>query len=460
MSAAQIKTITVPELINLKNVATGAATRLKQSEAARRYADYLIKESYCIDMRAYPYKAIHLDSGNIGIIDIFRAKFPAWAKQENIRVATDEYADFLSGLVDRLVHLLPLVHGFGFNPAEGQIYEVCKGILVANTYIPFRPVLTGKFVMPAILQEYINRMFPDVQDQKIVIQFLAHIIQHPEIRPQWGIVNHGDNGTGKSLLYELVVLALGGNHHWDENNFNPIDEKFSEILVDSLICHFDDAPVGKLTYQKLKHAITRTTKQISVKSVQKRYKSKVYARFMVSFNLTGDPLLHELGCRRLYYTKEIKHKNNNPIESAEFFDKFAEFLKQPNISELLYHFFMSIDLSDFELGHCIKTETYYKMTSSDVTTVLDDLLKQYTKSSSIFHIKTLYEYLNQNGITYPERQLDQIKTKLDKLGYESTFRPVDKCGKNVPLWQPKAKRSRPLYAEEIKTVQHALGVVF
>lgn len=437
-----------------------ATNELTPAQAAQQFANYLKKQNYCIDVSSFPMKPIQYGVDKPELIENLKYKYINWAKLRHIRVKNENYTQFLDGLVDRLVAMLPRVHGKGFNPNAGAIYKNHNGVQLANTFIPFKPEFTSPFVMPEILQEYFDRVIPDAFERKIVLQFLAHIIQRPWERPMWFIVLQGEQGVGKSLLYDMVSMALGNNHHWDDNSYAPLSEKFGDVLTTNLIAHFDDAPVQDKTYTNIKHTITRKNKTSQAKYVQGGIKHPVYARIMVSFNIDERPFMHAPGCRRTFYVAPCMHKNKSPEESADFFAKFhKEFLNKPDAALILNQMFWSIDISDFDIGSCPRTDTYERMTSNG-STVLEDSLQKYTKDGSIFHINTLYGFLRTEGIPFPERELDKIKQGLVRLNYESSARPVPKCGKNVTVWQPKAKRSRKIYDDEITEIQRAMSISF
>jgi len=232
-----------------------APAEITASEAARRYADYLQAKSYCIDESAWPLKALHIRSNTDSSIDSFRYDFPAFAKSKGIRVEAD-YSSFLHSLTDRLAYLLPRVKATSFRPEPKQIFTNQYGLKCANTYAPFNPTVPDVFVMPAILEDYLSRVFMNDQDRKYVTQWLADIVQNPTRRPQWAVVLTGKQGSGKSSVFRLLTAALGGRHTWEHNQYAPAFDKFSEVLPDNLLVSFDDAVALHNTYQKLKQNIT------------------------------------------------------------------------------------------------------------------------------------------------------------------------------------------------------------
>ncbi|MGZ9711496.1 primase-helicase family protein [Glaciimonas sp. GNP009] len=438
-------------------------TVLPSAEILRRLAADLIAESWCIDLSAFPHKALHADSNYNASIDYFRFDFRSWAHKNNVRVESKEYSVFLRSLTDSLIPLMPRVLGSSFYPAtnydpiKDKFFKSRSGALLANTYVPFKPPApAAPQEIPAILDEYLNRIFANAQDRKIVVQWLADIIQNPSRRPMWSVVLTGVQGSGKSSIFRLVSLALGGRHTWEKNDYGAALKQFSEVLPDNLLVSFDDARNAPDTYQKLKQAITCTSQQVELKFVQKLVHREVYARVLVCSN-SPRPLRIEEGDRRLYCAEPSKHKEN-PEETAAFFVGFNAWLDRPTAPTILYHFFMGIDLSDFVHGSTTQTETHAKMVGLS-TTVLENLLLDFVEGEPIFYNSNLVSHLTANGIKYPEPDL--LKLKLADIGYVQARRKVDGCGdKQIYVWQKDCTRSRKLTQAEIDSIKTAVNLTF
>jgi hypothetical protein len=419
-----------------------ASKSLSPNDAARLYADHLKSKSWCVNVSSFPAKALHITSNEECLIESFRYDFPAWAKAKGVRVDTNNYADFLKTLTDRLIYLLPRVNGVSFKPVPDPIFSSPSGLKYANTYVPFRPDVPSEFEMPEILTEYLDRVFMNDQDRKFVIQWLADIIQNPLRRPQWAICITGLPGTGKSSIYRLVKAALGGRYVWNHNTYDSAFKQFSEVLPNHLLVAFDDAPAGSNTYELLKLAITCSTREVEIKGEQKRVSREVFARILVCSNDVR-PLSLDESDRRFYCTEYSTHKID-PEETAAFFVRFNEWIESPDTPAIIYHWLMNVDLSDFKPGSTIQTPTHAAMVGLS-TSVFERCLKDFISAddgeSPVFLRQTLLRHLSQQGFKNPN--LDSIKLKMDKLGYEESRRVVKGCnyGKKVYLWQLKPKNS-------------------
>lgn len=430
-------------------------TTLTVSEAVKSFAADLKAQSWCIDVSAFPLKALHAESNYNAAIEKFRYDFPSWAVAKNVRVQTQDYIGFLRNLTDRLIPLLPRVLGSSFKPVPDKFFED-RGVLFANTFVPFAPNVPETFDMPEILEEYLSRIFMNVRDRKYITEWMADIIQNPFRRPMWAVVLTGDQGSGKSSIFRLVSAALGYRHTWENNQYAPAFKQFSEVLPDHLVVSFDDAVSSRDTYQKLKQSITRTSMSVELKGVQKQVLRDVYARILICSN-SPRPLTIEEGDRRLYVAEPCRHKKS-PEETAAFFVRFNDWLEQSSTPTVLYHWLKTIDLSDFVPGSTVKTETHALMVGLSAS-VLETLLSEYVEDSPIFHNQNLLEYLHENGCRNPNEDL--IKIKMASLNYEQKRRKVAGCGDGqIKVWQRICPRGRTLTPEEAECIRSVVRPSF
>lgn len=433
--------------MTLALVSKTTPTEITASEAARRYAEYLKEQSFCFDESSWPMMALHIQSNTESNADSLTHDFPDWAKANGVRVSTDAYKAFLGGLTERLTYLLPRVRTTSFRPVPHQIFTNKFGLRCANTFVPFNPPVHEAFVMPQILQDYLDRVFMNDEDRKFVPEFMADIIQNPTRRPEYGLYIQGDPATGKSTIYQIVKAALGGNHCWERGEYKEPFEKFSEIWADHLLVFFDDAPAYKGTYLRLKQAITRKSMKVQIKGSQKLVERDVYSRVLICSNPEAEyQLIGEKGERRFYVTEPSTHRVS-PEATEEWFISFYAWLEEPGTPAILYAWLKSINLTDFKSGSMTRTPAHAAWLGLSTSSFADSI-KEFVQpeeegqAQPVFLQCQLLDYLTGQGFKYPDQ--DTIKAKLNVLGYEVSRRPVKGCndGKPINLWQPKPKEGR------------------
>ena len=56
--------------------------------------------------------------------------------------------------------------------------------------------------------DLIEYLIPDPKERDVVINWLAHIVQNPHIKPNWQIIHLGDKRNGKDSMYQPMMLIL------------------------------------------------------------------------------------------------------------------------------------------------------------------------------------------------------------------------------------------------------------
>jgi hypothetical protein len=423
-------------------------TQKQTNEIIDQYAGYLKNQGFVLHMGANNMSLLHAPSNyNHHLIEIDLG-FPSWVRANKSYSNAEGYEDLMKSLQKRVMECLPRVVGRGMRPTDERVYRSHRGAMLANTYIPYQPAATSKFEMPPILQEYLDRLFPDADEQKTVVEFAADIVQNPENRPQWSVILTGEQGSGKSSLISLIKTALGERYVWSGNSYTPVFEKFSEVLPDNLVVCFDDAPSNADTYERLKRAITCADVEVEIKGQQNRVEREVYARIIICSN-NPRPLRLERGDRRFYCPASCKHRSD-PEETAQFFQRFLTWKEQN--STVIYQWLSSVDLKGFERGSCKKTATHASMVDMSAS-VLDDAVEGFVqdKNGMAFHPKELQAHLRDQGI--PTIAVDLIKSSVAKAGYETRRRNIDGIKGQIYIYVPAGvKRSRSLTEAEIESI--------
>jgi hypothetical protein len=416
----------------------------------KQYAAHLKSQSWCIDASGTSVMAFHAGSDYPANLEYFKLKFPAWSKANGIRVEATEYTAFLDRLRSDLPPLLPCILGSSFRPSDEKFFDY-NGATFANTYLPFNPPRPADCSAP-LADQLFERLFPDDKERTTVRQFLADTIQKPLERPQWGLLITGEGGEGKSLMMQLLEAALGNNHWWRERNAEAALKQFSEVLPDNLSVCFDDGKFGPDPAEQLKHPITSRYQVVELKGVQKTVRREVYARLII---LSNKPRPLRLIEDRRWYAPTRCLNRISKEESKIFGAQVATWLRQPGTAATLFHYFMDVDLTGFDIGGCELTETHQRMSEASVS-VLEKYVSEYIEEGVIFHESQLLNHLMAQGMRYVRP--DELKLKLTDLGYEHVRRPPATGAKKEWLWQPVTQqRQRSLTLAESAAIVDAMA---
>jgi hypothetical protein len=240
-----------------------------EAETVDAFVRYLSENGWFLDMsQGSKPRMLNARANQGACFEELSFQFDDWLETRPARLCTidKEFRDRLPYLASSK---LTRVYGVSFRPtSDASFYS--EGGLMANTYVPFMP--TGE-VCPdgmALLDELADRVWPLKDDKKTCLQFFAHILRHPTVRPQWALLITGQAGTGKSFMVKLVETAMGRRACWREDDIGKALKQFSEVLPNNLMVTFDDAPAKQAVYEQMKHPITSDFQEVELKGVQRR----------------------------------------------------------------------------------------------------------------------------------------------------------------------------------------------
>lgn len=95
------------------------------------------------------------------------------------------------------------------------IVEDKRGRLGLNTYKPARVDAVEGDASPFI--NHWARLIPDQNDLAIFIAYLAHCVKYPGAKIPWAVFFQSTQGTGKTMIYELLRHALGEMYVYKPN---------------------------------------------------------------------------------------------------------------------------------------------------------------------------------------------------------------------------------------------------
>lgn len=158
-----------------------------------------------------------------------------------------------------------------------------EGQIILNSYIP---VITKRVVGdPAPFLTHLNKLLPDAQDRRIILSYMAAVVQHKGVKFQWAPLIQGTEGNGKTLLTRCVAFAVGERYtHFPPAN--ELAEKFNDWLFDKLFIGIEDVyvPAHKSEIiEVLKPMLTNN--RLAKRAMQQGQKmSTATANFMLNSN--------------------------------------------------------------------------------------------------------------------------------------------------------------------------------
>ncbi|MGJ7553345.1 primase-helicase family protein [Variovorax sp. RB3P1] len=173
--------------------------------------------------------------------------------------------------------------------------------------------------------------------------YLAHLVQKPEEKPEVAIVMKGAQGIGKGSLMKLLGSYTDNYKHLSSTQ--SLVGQFSGHLIDAFIVFADEAVWGgdKTAEGRLKAMISEPTMSIVAKGKDEIY-VRSYCRLFVASNEDWVVPVGE-GDRR-YFVLDCSPRYKGHTQPGQFFDLFNKWMDNGG-KEAVFHFLMNRDISNF-----------------------------------------------------------------------------------------------------------------
>ena len=296
-----------------------------------------------------------------------------------------------------------------------------------NLYQPYSPTTESAAVSPLFL-DYLERLAPDDTERSIMVQWIAHIFQHPEQRPSWHLMLPSDTGTGKGFLVESILHPLL-KHTSVVSSFSKITGQFSTLVEDNLLILFDDCKANSNSVQtQLKSMLSEERQHVEHKGKQGKM-IKIFARYILASN-EAKPLHLDESERRWFVLKHLEHRLDR-AETQQAIKDLADWLAQPESLCKVYNYFMSVSLGDFNPKNPPITDGLKKLIAMGKCPYAL-FLEGYTADRKVFNRAELVQSLKDDGLSKPADQY--LPHLIREAGYEAA-RPIIN-GKQISLYQP------------------------
>lgn len=190
-----------------------------------------------------------------------------------------------------------------------------------------------------------------------LLNYLAHTIQQPSIKPEVAVVMRGPQGIGKGTLMKLMGSFNDNYKHL--SSANSLVGNFSGHLIDSYIVFADEAVWGgdKVAEGRLKAMITED--KLSIRAMHKdEIYVKSYVRLFVASNEDWVVPVGE-GDRR-YFVVDCSPRYKGQTEPGQFFYEFGKWVNAGG-REAVFDFLNRRDISKFNPRIFPKTQARVDM---------------------------------------------------------------------------------------------------
>ena len=246
---------------------------------------------------------IRVSNGSILKPEQFKATFGGYEmtmNADNSKSTTNAWEAFVD---NQAVHF-PKVSSTCFRPeiASGGIVNE-EGRTLVNTYTPIET--TRRKGDPTPFLNHMAKLFPDDRDCKIIISYLAALVQNPGVKFQWCPLIQGAEGNGKTLFAKVLEHAIG-RRYTHIPNAQDLGNPFNGWMTDKLLIMVEEIFVHnkRELSEKLKTWITNDRVEVQQKGVDQM--TADYRANCRAFTNHNDALITSLDSRRysVFYTPQ------------------------------------------------------------------------------------------------------------------------------------------------------------
>lgn len=258
-----------------------------------------------------------------------------------------------SRLLSEAAQLTKVDH-LGYNPAASAIYTEEQSVF-ANQYIPPPPAQTPTPQERALLDNFLDYLFPREEDQEFrhfYVHWLAHLVQHPDVKLASALLFIGDKGVGKNTACLNLPEALVGRSNAQlvsnkvlRSAFNAYAGRHQLLYFDEVFCNgswdASDQANG------LKSIVTDARIEVHAKGRDSR---NVPNRIVITASSNHrDAMYLEDGDRRwAVYELKPQRQWRTEVARARYFTLLHRFLASDRGSSAARGYFSELDLSGFD----------------------------------------------------------------------------------------------------------------
>jgi hypothetical protein len=194
-----------------------------------------------------------------------------------------------------------------------------------------------------LILKHINEVLCDGNGEaaKYFIEWLAHIVQYPEVKPTVAILMKSAEGTGKGTIYKLLKKMLGANAHQVNGSYQLMG-RFNGIVAGRLLIFGDEVDMtDKKSFDRAKGIISEPTISLELKGIDPEPIPNM-ARFMFAGN--HDQVIVAGTRERRFLVLEIAE---HIIGNRDYFKSLNHQIDNGGAPAFLAYL-QSIDLKDFD----------------------------------------------------------------------------------------------------------------
>lgn len=276
------------------------------------------------------------------------------------------------------------VDAIGFHPGKGSIFQ-SGGDSYANTYRnrlpkPLKPTIEEREKI-----DWIFGRIVDVPYRDWLIQFYAHIVQHPGVKIRSApLIWSETEGNGKSTLVKTIPALLVGAEYSREVNTGLLASDFNDYLLGAWHVNLTEFRAGS---RGEREAISKKTENwIADDTVAMHQKGlagyTMPNHFFVTASSNFDDAAQVTNANRKWAIHELRALKMTEAEATWIYDNF---LLTDRAAGVLRYYFLNTPIVDFVAGAAAPiTADRQEMVEASVTSDMELLRTAFEERSGLF----------------------------------------------------------------------------
>lgn len=273
-----------------------------------------------------------------------------------------------------------------------------------------------------LFDEFMACLFPDPAERTTFLQYCAHMIQFPAVRPSWHVMLLSETGTGKGFLFADILSPLLCGQTALLKKYSELLGRFANAMDGTILVQLDDCKSKREDVQtQMKSLMTEERVLLEEKGLAAGMVA-TYTRFFLASN-EEVPLDLDDTERRWWIPKRLGYSNGltgkaGRDDRQKLIKRLSEWLKSDGALEAIYDFLATYPIGDFDVKSCPMTDTLQEQIAKSVTVeqsfALDFLTSHATK---VLKSQDLSKAFTDSGMSKPSN------IAIGKLLEQCDFRP-------------------------------------
>lgn len=192
--------------------------------------------------------------------------------------------------------------------------------------------------------EHINYLFPNEGDAQWMLNWMAHLVKHPNIRYRVAPLSISTfHGTGRGWLGQVLHELVGHTNMTTIGNISEIvrDGAKNGFLHNSTLCVVSETYAGKKKYgvdNRLRQILGDNFQNVDIKFGEQKDK-QIYTRLFFQSNHIDGLVIDELDTRIEVFI------NQKPPKNPEYYNRLYRLLDHPTFIDQVYSYLMDVDIN-------------------------------------------------------------------------------------------------------------------